>query len=99
MQKTPVLLNQVENLFKEILRNETINPKWIPWIKIAIWYSLDEIRKELFENWRAEQVIDETKTDEDYSNDFNSLIWFDFNDVEEKQFEKLNKHFISLNNK
>ena len=93
------LLFQSKQILREIENNETIQEGWKTWMKKSVWYLLDQARDELFAVWRLEQIIDETKTDEDYHNDFDCEIWYSVNDVVEKQFEKLNNYFISLQNK
>ena len=91
------LLFQSKQILREIENNQTIQEGWKTWMRVAVWYLLDQARDELFAVWRLEQIIDETKTDEDYHNDFDCEIWYSGNDVIEKQFEKLNVYFLKIN--
>ena len=91
------LLFQSKQILREIENNATIQEGWKTWMKKSVWYLLDQARDELFAVWRLEQIIDETKTDEDYHNDFDCEIWYSVNDVVEKQFEKLNVYFLKIN--
>lgn len=99
MIEAKTLLKEVQILFNEIENNGTLDWKWITWMKVAISYLLDSVYNYLFETRRLEQIIDEERTDEDYHNDFDCLIWYDRSDVVEKWFDKLNKYFISLQTK
>jgi len=95
-EKIEVLLEQSKQILHEVENNFTIEPKRKNWMRVAVGYLVSKTYDLLFEDWKIHQQCDETRTDLDYSNDFDCLVWYDSNDQVEKQLEKLTAYFILI---